>query len=336
MTARPQTVFLFPGQGAQHPRMAADLYGENETFTATMDKAFTVLDDPALRKVWLQTDPGPLFHDITRAQPLLLSVNYALARTLMAAGQYPDAVLGHSVGEIAAAVVAEIFDFADALALLADFVRHYRHAPAGGMLAVAADPDSVRARLTGLDNVVIGAVNGPRQVLVCGGRAELRAVQQRFVAEAVTCAEVNALQPFHSPLMNQASSAVQPDGHRPRLSARLRGPQMPMYSGYLGGPLDLEHAIDPDFWLTQPAKPVLFGPALRAVLATGPCTLVETGPGQSLSALARRTSAVASGESRCVAVLPPRRLAPGADIASLTAALDRLSTSPIDASSRKD
>ncbi|SUA81320.1 Beta-ketoacyl-acyl-carrier-protein synthase I [Nocardia otitidiscaviarum] len=324
MSARSRVVFLFPGQGAQHPRMAADLYGVDEAFTGTMDAAFSVLDDPALRKIWLRPDPGPLFHDITRAQPLLLAVNCALASTVMAAGIHPDAVLGHSVGEIAAAVVADVLDFTDALALLADFVRHYRHAPAGGMLAVAADPESVRERLTGLPDVVIGAVNGPRQVLVCGGNDGLQAARQRLRADGITCADVHALQPFHSPLMNTVAPDATLGAARGRLSAGLRAPRQPMYSGYLGGLLDPAHATDPEFWLTQPARPVLFGPALRAVLADGPCTFVETGPGQSLSALARRTAPVAAGDSRCIALLPPRRLPPGADRSALAAALDRL------------
>lgn len=323
VNATRRMVFLFPGQGAQHPRMAADLYGINEAFTDTMDLAFELLDDPALRKTWLQSDPGPLLHDITRAQPLLLSVNCALARTLIAAGVRPDAVLGHSVGEIAAATVAGVFDFAAALAMLADHVRHYQHAPPGGMLAVAADAESVAARLSGLDDVVVGIVNGPCQVLVCGGRDSLRTVRQQLLIDGVTCAEVTALQPFHNPLMNHVPHWLDDAGSR-KLPAAPRGPAITMYSGYLGAVLDDVHATDSAFWLSQPARPVLFGPALRTALDDGPCTLVETGPGQSLSALARRTRAVATGDSHVIAVLPPRRLPPGADTASLAAALTQL------------
>lgn len=318
-------VFLLPGQGAQHPRMAADLYGSSEIFTTTMDEAFTILDDTVLREIWLRRDPGPMFHDITHAQPLLLSVDYALARTVIAAGVRPDAVLGHSVGEIAAAVVAGVFDFADALLLLATFVRTYRHAPAGGMLAVASSPEVVGERLTGIPDVVIGAINGPRQVLVCGSRSGLTAARRRLLADGVTCAEVAARQPFHSPLMNDVPAQLDgapPDSYS---TIRPRAPRTRMYSGYLGGPLDAAHATDLRFWLSQPSSPVYFGSALRAVLAGGPCTLVETGPGQSLSTLARRTPAVARGESRCLAALPPRRLAPGADTTAMAAMLDQLS-----------
>ncbi|MBF6354481.1 acyltransferase domain-containing protein [Nocardia higoensis] len=335
MTIGGATVFLFPGQGAQHPRMAADLYGTEQVFTDTMDEAFTILDDPALRKIWLQPDPGPMFHDITRAQPLLLSVNYALARTLIASGAPPDALLGHSVGEIAAAAVAGVFEFRDALTLLAEFVRTYRHAPPGGMLAVAASADAVRERMNGLDDVVLGAVNGPKQVLVCGGRSGLEAIRQRLIADGVTCAPVNARQPFHSPLMNELPAGPDNAPIRPQFTARLQPPRIRMYSGYLGGLLDGAHATDPAFWLRQPASPVLFASALRMVLDAGPVTLVEVGPGQSLSMLARRTSAVARGHSRCLAVLPPRRRAPGADTAALQAVLGELvSSSPVASSPR--
>ncbi|OLT46030.1 hypothetical protein BJF87_23315 [Gordonia sp. CNJ-863] len=303
-----RTVFLFPGQGAQYPRMAADLYGVDETFTTVMDQAFTILDDPALRKIWLQHNPGPLFHDITRAQPLLLSVNYALASTLINAGVEPDGLLGHSIGEVSAAVIAGVFDFADALALLAGFVRYYQHAPAGGMLAVVGSADEVEDRIGGIADVAVGVVNGPRQVLVCGGKDGLREVRRRLIRNGFTCADVNALQPFHSALLNDV-----PDGvHRPqwddaRMQSGLRRPQRQLYSGYLGALLPDDHALDPAFWLGQPARQVLFGPALRAVLADGPCTLIECGPGRSLTALARRTHAVSSGESSCIAVAPGRR-----------------------------
>ncbi|MDZ7917374.1 MAG: acyltransferase domain-containing protein [Rhodococcus sp. (in: high G+C Gram-positive bacteria)] len=318
-----RNVFLFPGQGSQHPRMAADLYGVDEVFTSIMNDAFEILDDPALRKVWLQPNPGPLFHDITRAQPLLLSVNYAIARTLISAGVRPDAVLGHSVGEIAAAVVADVFDFADALMMLSGFVRRYQHAPAGGMLAVAGSAEQVREQLDGIADVVVGVVNGPRQVLVCGSRHGLHAVKRRLLRDAVTCADVHALQPFHSPLMNRLPPTAEHFPMRESLRNRLRAPRTPMYSGYLGGPLTDEQATEPDFWFGQPARQVLFGPALRTLLADGPCTLIECGPGQSLTALARRTQAVASGESDCIAVIPARRARDG-DNASLAAALKQL------------
>lgn len=301
-----RTVFLFPGQGAQHPRMAADLYGVDETFTTVMDQAFTILDDPALRKVWLQHNPGPLFHDITRAQPLLLSVNYALASTLIEAGIHPDGLLGHSVGEISAAVVAGVFDFADALSLLAGFVRYYQHAPAGGMLAAVGAADEIEDQIAGIDDVAVGVVNGPRQVLVCGSTDGLREVRRQLMRNGVTCADVNALQPFHSALLNDVADAVERPQWDARMSNGLRRPRCQLYSGYLGALLPDDHALEPTFWLGQPARQVLFGPALRAVLADGPCTLIECGPGRSLTALARRTRAVTSGESTCIAVVPGR------------------------------
>lgn len=288
--------------------MAADLYGVNETFTTAMDQAFTILDDPALRKVWLQHNPGPLFHDITRAQPLLLSVNYALASTLIDAGVQPDALLGHSVGEVSAAVIAGVFDFADALALLSGFVRYYQHAPAGGMLAVVASAEEVEDRISGIDNVAVGVVNGPRQVLVCGSRDGLRDVRRRLMGNGFTCADVNAYQPFHSALLNDVPAAVERPQWDIRMQNGLRRPQHQLYSGYLGALLPDDLALDPTFWLGQPARRVLFGPALRAVLADGPCTLIECGPGRSLTALARRTRAVSSGESSCIAAIPGRRV----------------------------
>ncbi|WP_269451334.1 acyltransferase domain-containing protein [Tsukamurella pulmonis] len=319
---RRRTVFLFPGQGAQQPRMAADLYGINETFTTVMDQAFDILDDPALRKVWLQHNPGPLFHDITRAQPLLLSVNCALASTLIEAGVHPDGLLGHSVGEISAAVVAGVLDFGDALALIASFVRQYQHAPAGGMLAVAGSEEEIEERIAGIDHVSVGVVNGPRQVLVCGSTSGLREVRRRLMRDGVTCADVNALQPFHSDLMNDILETVERPQWDTEMHNFVRRPGCQLYSGYLGSRVPDDHTFDPNYWLEQPARQVRFGPALRAALADGPCTLIECGPGRSLTALARRLPPVASGESTCIAVIPGRRSDDDND--TLDAALARL------------
>src|SRR5437764_1349770 len=100
-----RVALLFPGQGSQHPRMAAGLYGHDDVFTSVMDEAFELLGEagPAVRADWLAGGRPELYDDVTRAQPLLYAVNYALGRVVLDWGVEPAAMLGHSVGEMVAA-----------------------------------------------------------------------------------------------------------------------------------------------------------------------------------------------------------------------------------------
>jgi acyl transferase domain-containing protein len=312
---------LFPGQGAQYPRMAAGLYGHYAAFTAVMDRAFQLLgeDGPALRAEWLDGRPSARYDDVTRAQPLLYAVNCALGQQVLSWGAEPAALLGHSVGEMTAATLAGVFGFTSGMALMRDRMAAFASTPPGGMLAVAASAGEVGPYLDG-SQVAVAAVNAPRQLLLAGERGPLAAVGGRLAAGGITCRDVRAQQAFHSPVVadaaEQSTAAWQ--------AVRLAPPRRTVYSGYLAGVLPPGTATDPGFWARQPAEPVLFGPALDRLLADGDYLLTEAGPGQSLTALARRHPAVQSGRSDMVALLPARPGDGAGDRRSLEAARQRL------------
>jgi len=295
-------VLLFPGQGAQQPRMAAGLYGCCDVFTDVMDTAFGLLgsDGPQIRADWLHPGPQDVLDDVTRAQPLLYAVGYALGRLVESWGVEPAALLGHSVGEMAAATLAGVLGFDEGMLLMRDRMRIFADTPPGGMLAVAASPAQLAAYVSG--QVAIAAVNGPRQVLLAGPAEQLAAVQRRLQADLVTCRRAKARQAFHSPAVAEAV-ARSADGWA---ATTLRPPRRTLYSAYLGDVLPAERACDPGFWAAQPAETVLFGATLDRLLSRGEFLLVEAGPGQGLSALARRHRAVASGRSAVTAMLPVR------------------------------
>ncbi|BCK72919.1 hypothetical protein Srufu_068720 [Streptomyces libani subsp. rufus] len=315
-----KVALLFPGQGAQHPRMGVGLYGESSTFTAIMDRAFEAFGPAgeAIRDDWLAEDPSPLFDDISRAQPLLYAVNYALGSLLLESGVEPDALLGHSVGELVAATLGGVFDFESGLRYLQDFVRIYQRAPRGGMLAVAATQDIVTPYLR--DDVVIGAINATRQLLLSGSDPSLSEVEASLKKDGFTCARARALQPFHSPVMKAMVDGYGRHVTRPV----LRPPRVRLYSAYTGNVLDDETAMNWDFWVGQPVRPVLFGPTLQRLLTDRDHILVEAGPGQSLTALAKRTAPVATGRSLAIPALPARPGEPDADRETFTTAVEQL------------
>ncbi|GAA3702943.1 hypothetical protein GCM10022224_080930 [Nonomuraea antimicrobica] len=318
-SARP-VALLFPGQGAQSARMAAGLYGHVPVFTDTMDTAFSLLgrDGEQLRAEWLGERPSALFDDVTRAQPLLYAINCALGRTVIDWGVRPAALLGHSVGEMAAATLAGVFDFEEGLRLMRDRVDQIKDSPAGGMLAVAGSPGDLEPYLSG--HVVVGAVNAPRQTLLAGPAEPLDEVRKRLVADGFTCRPTRALQAFHSPALAEQAAASVPAWH----AARLRPPALPLYSAYRPGPLGEDDVLDPEFWAAQPAQPVLFMTALDRLLDDGDFLLVEAGPGQGLCALARRHPAVLARRSAVTGLLPARSGDDAKDREAVAAAFDRI------------
>ncbi|MBT2415278.1 acyltransferase domain-containing protein [Streptomyces sp. ISL-12] len=324
MTEPPPAVLLFPGQGAQQPGMGVGLYHAHLGFRTCMDEVLGLWSAHGfdLRADWLAARRGPEADSLRTAQPLLFSLNWAVGRTVLDAGVRPAALLGHSVGEVAAATLAGVFDPADAVSVMADRIAQLQGTPPGGMLAVQAGPDEVAPYTT--EEVVVGAVNAPRQVLLAGPEAGLRTAEEKLRADGFTCRRARALNPFHSPVLTAAALRA-----LPLLAAvRVRPPRLPLHSAYEPGPLTYELARDPRFWALQPARPVLFGPALDIVLADQDVVLAEAGPGQGLTALARRHPRVAKGGSRAIGLLPARPGEPSAERAAFEQALAELAGAP--------
>lgn len=304
-TSGPRPVaLLFAGQGAQHPGMGRHLYGAEPVFTAAMEEVFGLLGPRAerLRADFLAGCEDGL-DEAEQAQPLLFALGYATARLVRSWGVRPAALLGHSVGEAVAAVVAGVMSLSDAVRLLITRTEAAARTPPGGMLAVAASPDTLAPLLP--EGVVVGAVNGPRQTLLAGADEPLAEAESRLRAQGVLCRRARARQGFHSPLMDPVVASTLPDVAR----TTLRPPAVRLYSACTGHPLGSAEAVDPGFWARQIAEPVLFGPALNRLLANGDFLLVDAGPGESLLSLARRHPAITSGRSDVVAVLPPARTA---------------------------
>jgi [acyl-carrier-protein] S-malonyltransferase len=282
-----QVALLLPGQGAQYKRMAAE-YLVEPVFAEAMDEVFEVFG-PRLRADWLAEEPSVPIDHAAWSQPLLFAVDYAMGRLVTSWGVQPAAVLGHSVGEMAAAVLAGVFRVEDAASLVLDRVARVVKTPPGGMIAVAATVDELSPYLH--DGVVIGAVNAPKHVVLAGPQEALADVAAKLRVDGLISREVPSLTAFHSPLVATALEGAE----QAFASVERRPPTITMYSGHADGPLD--DARDPAFWARQPGEPVYFWRALGALLANGPFVLVEAGPGQGLTGIARRHPAVRRKQS---------------------------------------
>jgi acyl transferase domain-containing protein len=320
-TPNPRPVaLLLPGQGAQYQGMGVGLYEREPAFTDAVDEFFVLLgrEGAAIRSDWLSENPRVAVDEAIRAQPLLFGIGYAMGRMLQSWGVEPSVLLGHSAGEYVAAALAGVVSLEDAAALLLSRVGLFQRAPVGGMLAVVADEDRVAPFLT--EEVVVGAVNGPGQLLLAGPEPQLSGVRAALERAEITCMPAKALRGFHSPSILDACEA----SVAAFAGIRLNAPAIRIVSASRPGFLDKATARDPRFWAMVPGVPVLFGPALDLLLSQGSYLLIETGPGQGLSVLARRHPQVLARRSAVVSMLGHRPGPPEADRAAVLRAVDRL------------
>ncbi|HEY2696709.1 MAG TPA: beta-ketoacyl synthase N-terminal-like domain-containing protein [Pseudonocardiaceae bacterium] len=261
-------VFVFPGQGSQWPGMATDLLADSPLFRARFgDCADALAPHVDFAPFEALADPD-LLARVEVVQPLLWAVHVCLAHLWQHAGVRPDAVVGHSQGEIAAATVAGAFSLNDAARLIA--VRSRSIIALGGAGGMAAIPLAARdIALPG--GVTIAAVNGPAATIVSGDVEPLRALVEDYRARDIRARLVPVNYASHSahvePLREQILDA---------LSFLRPGPvEVPMYSTVTGQVLTGAE-LTGDYWYANYRETVQFQPAVEALLGAGHRTFVET------------------------------------------------------------
>jgi [acyl-carrier-protein] S-malonyltransferase len=298
-------VLLLPGQGSQFQGMAVELYEREPVFAAVLDEFFAAMgpEGKLVHDDWLSDTPGVPIDDGTRAQPLLFIIGYAIGTVLKSRGLRPARLIGHSVGELAAAALAGVFDLPAAARILAARSRVLADAQAGGMLAVAATPETVESLVDptwAANGLVVGAINAPAQTILAGPETELSLVEEAVRAAGLIGRRVRSTQPFHSPVLNAAAEEFE----QAIAAEELRPPQIPITSGWTGRPVEPAEGLRPAFWARQMAEPVLFWQAVSSLPDDGEFTLVEAGPGNLLSTVARRHPSVRARRSKVFRLLP--------------------------------
>jgi natural product biosynthesis luciferase-like monooxygenase protein/amino acid adenylation domain-containing protein len=287
----PSPVFLFTGQGGVYPGMGHELYDTQPIYQQAIDRCAqeldTLIDAPLLGI--LSPDSalsGNYLSQARYAQPALFAVQYALASLWRSFGLEPAAVLGHSIGEYAAACVAGALSLSDALKLVvkrADLMQSLE--ATGGMTAVLADEQTVRQAIGPyLDDIDLGVVNGQNNVVVSGSPTVIKRALAPLVSQGVQTIDLNVTHAFHSPQMQLILEPLEQFAQ----TLVAKEPEVLYVSGVTGTVLTTDQALDAKYWRRHCRDTVQFASGLNTLIERGHTLFIEIGPGQVLSNLGKQ------------------------------------------------
>ncbi|WP_039805382.1 type I polyketide synthase [Nocardia araoensis] len=310
--------WMCTGQGSQFAGMARALDAASPLFRRSLERVDQVMAahlGRSVRELMLEEHIGIDRTDL--AQPAIFAMEYALAESLARAGVRPDWVIGHSIGEFAAAAVAGVFDLDDACRLVVARGELMRQLPEGGaMLAVRAGAAEVAGMIVGRTNVAIAAVNGPEEIVLSGAARTIGRIREALAARGIETKPLTVSHAFHSPLMEPM---VEQFGAVARACA-YRTPVLPLYSTVRGRLLEANETMDAAYWTEHLRATVRFGEAAEAALGTEPSHVIEIGPRRVLAALVGRIRPDLA--PRCLTPSPGPG-ATGGELAGVVAALYR-------------
>jgi acyl transferase domain-containing protein len=281
----PQAIFMFPGQGAQYAGMGRALYAREPVFREAFDACLQAFEGSLgfdLQERMFSDDEAAL-KPTSVTQPATFVLEYALARQLQSLGIQPAALIGHSVGEFAAAVLAGVMSLRDAARLVARRGALMQSMPEGDMLSVRMPAAELERRLPG--GLSLAAENGPSACVAAGPAALVETLRRQLEADGVAAKLLQTSHAFHSVMME---GAVAPFEALVR-EVPLAPPKLPIYSTLTGQRLGDAEAVDPAYWARHLREPVRFSPAALAALGqTEHPLFIELGPRNSLSTLVRQ------------------------------------------------
>ncbi len=269
--------FVYSGNGGQWAGMGLTALRHSATFRVcfdAIDRHFSALAGWSLRKMLEGDDIASLIEHTNVAQPLIFAIQVAATEALKAAGVVPSVVLGHSVGEVAAAYASGALDLATAIKVIYVRSKHQEtFRDTGRMAALAASPEQAARLLESIGGVEIAAFNSSRSVTIAGTIDGLRRVRNRARDEAIAVLDIGLSYPFHTEAMADIRQALDSD----LKDATSTGGHTPFISTVTGRALE-GGGLDAHYWWRNIREPVRFSDALEQAALNGAQCFVEVGP----------------------------------------------------------
>lgn len=292
--APPKPVLMFPGQGAQYPGMARRMDAMDPHFRTAMDACVAVLQKrgrhdaievlrPRESTIKACDDKAVAAMRATAiTQPVMFCVQYALARSLLARGVRPVAMIGHSLGEYVAACLAGIFTLDAAITLVCRRGELIATLPQGAMLAVALGRQEVQEHLS--HRVSLAGINGPESCVCSGDVEAITGLAERLQAQGIGSRRLETSHAFHSHMLDPVLPAF-------RDAVIAAGPAAVADAGIVsnvtGTWLTANESASAEYWVKHLRQPVNFDAGIRQLQALGSIIHIEVGPGETLSGLTR-------------------------------------------------
>ncbi len=306
----PRVAFIFSGQGSQYHGMGQALYNSEPTFREAVDRcsgiASQFLEEPLL-EVMYSSAVAPSAIDLTAySQPALFTIEYALASLLQSWGITPSAVMGHSVGEYAAACVAGVFSLEDGLKLTLERARLMQALPGkGSMAAVFASRQIVDQAIAPYSaRLAVAAVNGPRHTVISGESDALETVLAALARTGMESRRLTVSHAFHSQLIDPMLDEFETVA----AGIKFSRPAIPVVSNLTG--TVMTEAPNELYWRNHCRQPVLFAAGIQTMFADGFDVFLEIGPKPVLTGLAK---ACAPRDDRGAPLLFAPLLSPNGD-----------------------
>ncbi|MCP5066709.1 MAG: aminotransferase class III-fold pyridoxal phosphate-dependent enzyme, partial [bacterium] len=303
------TVFLFPGASARYTGMGRNLYEVEPVFRTAIDRclAFVARETDTDLRDTLYPDPATASGLRVESErpsvvlPLLFSLDHGLARLWTSFGLSPVAMLGHGVGEYVAACEAGVITLEDALRIVMARGRLFEKLEPVAMLGIPMPESEVRDVADGL---CIAAVNQPDSCVVSGSVEEVEELRRELEGRDIHCTRIRNPTAAHSrfvePILDEFRAVLE--------QVDFREPEIPFISNVSGSWIGSDQAIDPGYWVEHLRKTVRFADGLATVMSDGDRLLIEAGPGQTLSALARQHPVRSEGHTILPSMQYPREM----------------------------
>ncbi|MDO3410500.1 amino acid adenylation domain-containing protein [Saccharibacillus sp. CPCC 101409] len=289
--AKRPVYFMFPGQGSQYQGMGRDLYrsastsGLGERFRRHADRVLDTLDAEErslIEDVLYGTEDPQRINRTEYSQFALFMTGYALAQSLIDLGVRPDGMLGHSIGELAAAAVANVLELKDAVEIVRLRGRLMQKQRPGVMLAVTADAEQAKPLLE--DGVWLSLINTSGSCVLGGEPAAIERMEHRLESAGIPSVRLKTSHAFHTPMMEEAAAEFE----RAISAFVWNEPSIPLMSNTSGTWCAKREVTQAKYWSEHILRPVLFEANLDEALRGGDALLIEVGAGRTLSTFARQ------------------------------------------------